>query len=268
VRPAQAAYPFFKEFVFEHRTELLALMPGARLQTNEVNRLANLLPAFNLAYLRGGHRPLVMVEIGCSAGLNLSWPRYGYIYGDTCVGEIASPVQIHCQLEGVHRPPLLMPLPAVADIVGIELAPPDIMTEQGIRWLEACIWPEEQERYLRLVAAIALARANPPHMLQGEACEFLPDLLAQAPDGQITLWHSFALNQGPAEVAERIEQQISDASRQRAIFRVSLEVDPERATRPILEVLMYWDGQLQDRQILAYCSLHGETMEWVFQSPM
>ncbi len=36
-------------------------------------------------------------------------------------------------------------------------------------WLEACVWPDQADRFHRLVAAIELARATPPELLAGDA---------------------------------------------------------------------------------------------------
>jgi hypothetical protein len=71
------------------------------------------------------------------------------------------------------------------------------------------MWPEELDRYQRLDAAITLARKMPPTLFTGDASKLLPGLLASIPaDQTVCLWHSYALNQGPASVRECIEQQI------------------------------------------------------------
>src|SRR5579875_3220478 len=97
-RSAEEAYPSFRAFCLAHRDELQTLLPTVRLQTNEVSRCAQLLPAFKLVFARGGYQPLALIEIGSSAGLNLNWHRYGYHYGEVVIGDRASPVQIHCRL--------------------------------------------------------------------------------------------------------------------------------------------------------------------------
>ena len=68
----------------ELRRHLLARWPDVRgtvlrrsTQTNEVGRLATLLPAFAEAEGRSG-RPLALLEVGASAGLCLVPDRVGY----------------------------------------------------------------------------------------------------------------------------------------------------------------------------------------------
>jgi hypothetical protein len=104
-RPAQDAYPSFRDFCLSHREELWQWLPQVRLQTNEVTRCACLLPAFHLVHRRGGGKPLALIEIGASAGLNLNWFRYGYTYQPMlAVGHQDAPVQLHCALQGDHIP--------------------------------------------------------------------------------------------------------------------------------------------------------------------
>lgn len=263
-RPPSQAYPAFRAFCLQQREALRTLLPGARLQTNEVTRCANLLPAFEIVSRRGARRPLALIELGCSAGLNLLWDHYHYTYGSSSAGEVTSPVQICCTLRGTIAPPLPATLPAVARRTGIDLAPPDIRRERDVRWLRACIWPEEVARYHLLEAAIALARTVPLQVLAGDAIELLPALLACIPQEQtLCVWHSYALHQGPAQTCERLESLLCDVSRARNIFRISLEAYPNQGGWPRLELFSYQGGELCSREWLAHCEFHGQTMEWL-----
>jgi hypothetical protein len=262
-RESGDVYPSFKDFCRTYRADLEFLMPRRRLQTNEVSRCANLLPAFSLVYERGGSKPLSMIEIGASAGLNLNWYYYDYIYQGTFhVGNDASPVQIHCSLPE-HHFPALRGIPEVASCQGIDLSPPNINSHKDVLWLAAHVWPEEKRRYDLLDAAIKFTRLHPPRLYEGDATQLLPNLLAAIPlDHTPCIWHSFALNQGPAEVKARIECQLLNASKDRTVYRVSLEVDPKRQAPPRLEVTTYQKGALLN-EVLAECAYHGESMIWL-----
>lgn len=239
------------------------LLPVSRLQTNEVRRCANLLPAFELVFQRGGGQPLALIEIGTSAGLNLNWFRYGYRYGEQIIGNPLSPVQISCELSGRTQPPLPRTLPRVAHCQGIEVCPLDVTNERDLRWLRSCIWPEERERYHLLDAAVTLAHQHPPQVVQGDACEHLPEILAAIPRNQtLCVWHSFALNQGPEAVREQILQALKEASQYRTIYRIALEAHPSDSGLPRLDLFLYRDGDLSRTERLAACDFHGETMEW------
>ncbi|HEY1353685.1 MAG TPA: DUF2332 domain-containing protein [Ktedonobacteraceae bacterium] len=263
-RPAAKAYPAFRAFCLEQRELLSGLLPGAQLQTNEVTRCANLLPAFEIVSRRGGRRPMVLIEIGCSAGLNLLWDSYHYDYGRHSVGNPDSPVRIRCLVHGTHNPPLPKMLPPVAHCTGIDFVPPSIHLESDVRWLQACIWPEEVARYQLLETAITLARTLPVPVLTGNAINLLPDLLERASNEQtICLWHSYALAQGPAEIPDLLESLLCEASRRHKIFRISLEAYPHQGEWPRLELYTYQGGKQRSLEWLANCEFHGQRMEWL-----
>ena len=271
--PLADAYALFREFVLAHRPTLLSLLPTARLQTNEVTRCCNLLPAFFLAYQRGGMQPLTMLEIGSSAGFNLLWHHYQYHYHmhdgqDIVLGEDHvphAPVRVSCEIMGEALPPLPLTrstFPQVALCQGIELVPRAVHHDEDMRWVRAAIWPEEVERHRVLNDAIAFARQTPVLLHTGDASDLLPALLATLPTRQTAvIWHSFAVNQGPIQVKERLEQQLLAASRQRPLYRVSLEVSDSRG--PQLHLLTYEQGACVRREHLAQCAFHGERMKWL-----
>jgi hypothetical protein len=203
-----------------------------------------------------------MIEVGCSAGLNLLWHRYQYRYGSIVVGDSTSPVQITCELQGGPLPPLPESLPFVAHCQGIELCPRDIRNEEDMRWVRAAIWPEELGRHYLLDAAIAFARREGMSLHTGDACDLLPELLSTIPGDQTAVvWHSFAVNQGPLDVKACIDAQIANASRERTLYRVSLEFLDQAG--PQLELITYEQGKMVQQEVLARCAVHGEHMTWL-----
>lgn len=264
-KPPQDAYPAFRAFCLAHWEELQTLLPVSRLQTNEVRRCANLLPAFEIVFQRGERRPLALIEVGSSAGLNLNWHRFGYHYGEIVVGDLHSPVQIHCIVDG-KMPPLPEKLPRLAQCHGIEAFPLDIASERDVRWLRSCIWPEEAERYQLLDAALAVARQYSPQILPGDACKRLPGALATIPYEQtVCVFHSFALNQGPDQVRAQVIQTLLEESQQRPVYRVSLEATPLEPGCPRLELFTYHQGACIRAEVLAECEFHGERMQWLHE---
>lgn len=272
-RPARAAaeaWPYFRAFCLEHQNELRRRLPTARMQTNEVTRCANLMPAFELVYQRSG-QPLALIEIGASAGLNLAWDRYNYHYH--CDQDViryggSSPLDLHCEIEGTsqHRP--LFPrgaLPPVSWRVGIDISPLDVTNESDALLLASYIWPEEFSRYQILTDAIAFARTDPPDIRAGDACTLLPELLASrtAANEALCVYHSYAIPRNVEALSAPIVAILAMASQERDIYRISLETDPERRQRPRLELLLYRGGKSISLEHLANCALHGESMEWL-----
>ena len=169
---------------------LAATLATRRTQTNETARCAGLLPAF--AAVAGG-RPLAQIEIGASAGLNGLWDRYGYDYGGRTAGDASSPLRIACELRGPGVPPL--DPPPVTWRAGIDLSPVDVRDPGDVRWLRACLWPDQPARRARLDAAVAVALEHGPlDIRRGDALALLPGVIESAPAGALVcVFHTAAL---------------------------------------------------------------------------
>ena len=165
--------PAFVAFCRANADTLEPILRDRATQTNDVGRCGYLRPC--LAAAADG-RPLALIEVGASAGLNLNLDRYGYRLGDEpVIGDASSPVQVVTELLS-GRPP--MALPAIAWRCGIDLNPaPDA------DWLRACIFADQPERRARLDAALEIAAAHPPPLIKGDALDLLPSVLAGIPDG-------------------------------------------------------------------------------------
>ncbi|HWP65341.1 MAG TPA: DUF2332 family protein, partial [Candidatus Limnocylindria bacterium] len=73
-------WPPFRAVLETRFDEIAHLLRTRRTQTNEVGRASALLPALGVIARRAG-RPLALIEIGPSAGLNLLLDRFAYDYG-------------------------------------------------------------------------------------------------------------------------------------------------------------------------------------------
>ena len=71
------AWPDFRAFVIARWPDIAAQMLTRATQTNEVGRVAPVLTGL-VAVHRLVRRPLAIIEIGASAGLNLRPDRYAY----------------------------------------------------------------------------------------------------------------------------------------------------------------------------------------------
>ena len=114
------SYPSFRSFCRDRIDDITALISTRLVQTNVVRRCAVLLPAFAVAMGREQERPLSLVEIGASAGLNLLWDRYSYTYSDERRwGDPNSPVPLSSVIRGSLRPPLPESIPQVVFRIGL-----------------------------------------------------------------------------------------------------------------------------------------------------
>jgi hypothetical protein len=156
----------FRTVALERADDIRPMLATRRTQTNEIGRCALLVPV--LALVGGEVGPLAHLDVGASAGLNLLLPRYHYRYepGGAEIGG-PSPVELTCSVRG--DVPIPVELPAISAAAGLDSAPIDVTDDDAVRWLEACVWPDQADRFARLRAAIALAREAPPRIVHGDA---------------------------------------------------------------------------------------------------
>ena len=158
-------YPAFRRVALANQDLLQTTIASRNTQTNEVGRCAYFLPVFGLVADEVG--PLAHLDVGASAGLNLYWPSYTYRYKDgPTVGEGLT-VVLSCSTRG--EPPIPKSMPTLAHAIGLDMSPIDVRNDEAVRWLEACVWPDQAGRFERLVAAIAIARKSPPDIRRGDA---------------------------------------------------------------------------------------------------
>jgi hypothetical protein len=260
--PTADPYPSFRAFCLGHAEALRQLIATRLVQTNEVRRCACLLPGFALVARRGKHRPLALVEIGASAGLNLLWDRYGYEYsaGRRC-GDENSPVQLSCSVRRKACPPLPTAWPAVASRVGLELNPLDVRDADAVLWLRALLWPDEAGRAEMLAGAVHIAQQAPPRLLGGDALDRLPEVLAAIPEAHTPcVFHTHTLNQLSPQARSQLSTLLAEHAASRDLYRLSIEwLGTEH---PRLELSACERGR-HTAQLLAHCGSHGEWLEWL-----
>lgn len=264
------AFDVFRAFCLTHADAIRAILRVRKVQTNEVRRCIVLLPA--LAHLSRllGYPPLALLEVGTSAGLNLLLDRYRYEYaGGGTFGESASPLVLTGTLRGDRLPPLpTRPLDVVWR-AGIDLDPIDIHDAGAVRWLRALIWPEHHERRVMFEAALSMAVHHPVPLIRGDALEVMPRVLADAvpnlsaipEEAALCVFHSFTLNQFPADAREMFHRQLLDHAKHRPIHRIGIEWLTEDSP-PTVTLTQYTAGG-STTDLLAYCESHGRWLEWL-----
>ncbi len=198
--PDAALAPALIRFCKARGDRLAATLATRHTQTNETGRCGALLPAFATV---AGERPLAQIEIGASAGLNGLWDHYAYDYSGRPAGDPDSPLRIECELVGERVPPL--DAPPVTWRAGIDRSPVDVRDEDDVRWLRACVWPDQPARHARLEAALAVAREHGPvEIRRGDALDLLPGVIESAPAGALVcVFHTATLVYfGSEKVAE------------------------------------------------------------------
>lgn len=181
----------FIEFVLGHREEIGELIATRRTQTNEIGRSSLVLRLLWELSSTGCER-IGLLDVGCSAGLNLLLDHYTHRF--TCDtsdrgaaagqdaawtpvewtadegstdGPVRPTVALECSLRGLPRPePHRV---AIVERLGIDPEPIDIADTDSTRWLEACVWPDQIDRLARLRGALSIARSSPPPVRRSDA---------------------------------------------------------------------------------------------------
>lgn len=272
------AWPPFRSLVVERFDELAELVATRTIQTNEVGRSAVLLPAFT-AVARAAGRPLTLVELGPSAGLNLLFDRYAVTYSDgITVGDADAAVQLACEVRGRLGPPRDGTAPSVRARVGIDLAPVDVTDPEACRWLEACVWPRLTDRAHRLRAAIDLARTAPPDLRTGNALDLLGAVVDRSdPDTVVCVFATWVLAYFSHDERAELGALLDELGARRDLALVTAEypsIAPfiDRPERPadagegraatVVGISTWLDGRRSSRPV-AWCHAHGAWIDWL-----
>ena len=218
-----------------------------RVQTNEPHRCWWLVPCFFDAARRTGAEAFDCLELGCSAGLNLLWDRYGYEYA--AGGIEGSPV---FRGEERGKPVPVATLPPVRSRIGVDLAPPDLRTEEGVRLLKAFVWAGQEQRHADLDAAVEVWRRDPPEIVVGDLVDELPALLERRADGAVLLaWETAVFGYLPEERRERARALLAEAD---CVFV---------HTGPPKDGSHDYYGLYVDDDEVAHAEFHGAWIEWL-----
>jgi hypothetical protein len=230
-------------------------------QTNEVARSAVLMAGM-LVIAEGFGLPLRLFEFGSSAGLNLILDRYAYDLGGIETGDLGSPLRLRPEWHGAPPPSAKV---EVASRRGVDLHPIDVRAD-GERLL-AYVWPGHEDRRRRLEQALAIAVIDPPLVEQGDAADWLAQLLPKAagPGAVRTIFHSVAYQYFPSAVQNRIArliEQLGAASTPQApLAWLRYEQQPGEPGQSLR--LRTWPGE---EVHLAWAHAHGARVEWLIGS--
>lgn len=254
----------FCDFVLGHRDEVGELLATRYVQTNEVNRTAAIAPLLNLVAQRVGSR-LALVDVGCSAGLNLLLDRYRIEVGNVALGPADARLRLTAESRG--RPAVDAP----ADIGwrrGVDRNPIDVTDPDEARWLESLIWPDHPERLERMHAAIAEVRADPPVLVRADAVAGLRGALADAPaDLLMTIVTTWVLFYFDDDLRREFEATILEADRPTAwiamemagvVPDVDIPAPPEgEGEVSVMTLVTGGAGRPVTREFLGFTHPHG-----------
>lgn len=266
-----AAIDAFRTFCEERAVELAELLSSRQTQTNEIGRSALLLPT--LAAIGEEVGDLVHLDVGTSAGLNLLIPHYDFVYEPGGALRSGSAVTITCATRGDVPVPVARP-PIVAAI-GVDTNPIDVGDPAQARWLEACVWPDQVERFERLRAAIDLANEVGVDVRRADAVDSIGDLVRQVgASGHPVVTTSWVLNYLTADARRQFVAGLDQAAHDGDFTWVVAESPalcpelpgmPAARTgpkQPTAVVVVRWRGGRRDSRYVADAHPHGRWLHW------
>jgi hypothetical protein len=277
---AAGDYPEFAAWLTAHWGEVAATCLTHATQTNECGRCAVLVPV--LAGLPG---PLALIEVGTSAGLCLHPDRYSYRFTgvdaagrpvewmlDPAAGR--SPVVLECAVTGPV--PVPAALPEVVWRAGIDLNPLDVTQPADVAWLDALIWPEHEDRRLRLREAVRVAAGNPVQLVRGDLNEHIEALVARAPAGAtVVVFHTAVLAYLDEAGRERFAATMGRLREERGVRWLANEgqgVVPGVPELPTTGPGTTGPGTTSvfvlalDGEPVAFTQPHGRSLHWLYQA--
>jgi hypothetical protein len=221
-KPATEAFPAFKEYCLAHRHEITELLSWRTVNTNLPEKASCLVPALrHVERLSGGS--LTLVELCCSAGLNMLFDEYHYDYGSAGqLGPESSPVHLQCKIIGPEPPPIDT-MPRVTRRVGVDLVKVDPNDALQQLWMEAVLCPEWKQERARLKAALALRAQQNLEIIEGDALRVVPSLLETLP-GNLCILMSYCIGHWSQAARAELDELLRRASHHRTIHRLSVEM--------------------------------------------
>lgn len=266
--------PAFVDVCLGNRDRILEMLATRHTNTNEVGRSAVLGPALTTVAAELG-APLGLVDVGCSAGLNLLCDRYRLDYGHAgATGPADASVRVACNVIGAS-PPIAQTLPAIAARVGIDRHPVDASDDDEVRWQLACVWPDTG-RLGRTRLALEAARSNPPRFVRGDALEHVAEVVLGLPPEVVpvvvTTWTLAYFSKRDriqfrdalaASSTERPVAWISGESAGVVDLFAHVEAPPDaQGMEPSVLGLVVFRGGAADARFLALVHPHGTWIDW------
>jgi hypothetical protein len=262
-----------REYVGTNLDRLAQLLASRTTQTNEVGRCGSLLPAFGLLAEEVG--PLGMLDVGASGGLNLLLDHYEYRYrsADGTMHGVGGPSAVRIDVDTTGDVPVPTEMPVIAARAGVDRRPIDVTDQDEANWLEACVWPDQADRFHRLVAAIDIARRYPPEVVAGDAVTSLAagiDHVGAA--GHPVVTNSWVLNYLTSQQRVAYLAELGRIGAERDLSWVYAEApslipelpnspDPKGGDRTVLTMVRWRNGE-HSIEHLATVHPHGFWMHW------
>lgn len=248
------------EAMAQHSDDILTWL-NSPPQTNEVRRASAIIAAAQVIAQRHD-LPMMVSELGASAGLNLNWHQFRLDLPGHSFGPTDAPVVLQPEWRGETPPAAQI---TVTDRCGVDLAPVDTNDPDDRVRLKSYLWPDQPHRLNLTEAAMALELVP---VDQGDAIDWLGRRLPQQKDGTLHMvYHTIAWQYFPKSVQiagqRLIEKAGARATKSKPLAWFSMEADNHGPGAGL--TLRLWPG---DHRInLGRADFHGRWIDWRASGP-
>tara|TARA_R110002110_G_scaffold294005_4_gene507960 strand:- start:439 stop:1503 length:1065 start_codon:yes stop_codon:yes gene_type:complete len=242
----------------EHKAFILDRLTGPP-QTNEVRRVGATLPMF-LEVTRQTGLPLVLSEVGASAGLNLHPDHYHVDLGGMSRGPENLKVRISPKWPGRAAPDVPLEIKGRA---GCDLLPIDPGNPADRDRMLSFIWADQADRLSRTRAALDIAAASDVRVEKADAIDWLARRTAEPMEGCAHVIYSTIAWQYIPERARAKGEEIIRAAGARATSNAPLawarmEIDGKTPGTGL--TLILWPSG--EEHLVGRADFHGRWIDW------
>jgi hypothetical protein len=237
------------------RSGVWLMLSSRGVQTNEVSRAVVWKWPAELAGWGNRSRPVALVDVGASGGLNLIADRLPDCWNDAA----AKPLRVASNVDVCMR-------------VGFDIQPLDFHRDEDVAWARACIWAGAARRVERFDRAVREWRSADQlevrpalHRLNATLVPArLPQLLARVPSRGVLVLYQTACREYMASSDRRryeegVREWLARTPPRRAVW-LEAEATPERqAAFVIVAHVPDGAGGIQSME-LGYTNIHPETV--------
>ena len=229
-------------------------------QTNEVRRSAALLPGF-LTIAKETSLPFTLSELGASAGINLCWDSFGYLFDDTSWGNTQSSVQMTPDWKGA-APPEAVDIQVISR-AACDLAPVNYKDADEKLRLLSYIWADQEDRFARTEHALDILDSKNYTVDKADISDWLPERLSLDWKGSVhVIYHTIAWHyQG--ETACKANQTVIEAAGLQATDDAPLgwlRLEPDGQEPGAAITLTLWPNGTE--HTLGRADYHGRWIDW------
>jgi hypothetical protein len=211
----------FRECALRHRDRLAEVVARRNVNKTVLRRCACLRPMLIEAARRLKAERVHLIDIGCSAGLNLFLDRWGVVYEPgQRAGPHDAPVTVRTELRGGNPP--LEGMPEIVKRIGLDLDGIDMTDPDDRTWILGNLFPNDTDFDITLRAAQEMLR-SPPRFIIGDAAATLSGAIRELDDTiPIVLMQSILGFHFSTRQRAKLHRGVREAAKDRPIARITL----------------------------------------------